>query len=149
MLSEVFEAVAEGVVGLVDVGGFACDAIELEDDEAFAATEVFFVGNADIVAAEVEAFVREADFVERLGELGGDPVAGVFEDGSEAVGAEFGEDDFFASGGNLGEADLELLEEVFGHCGGAWVIEEEALKGVLSVSSEALGELASEGGDFS
>ena len=59
------------------------------------------------------------------------PVAGVFEDRSEAMGAEFGENDFFALGGNFAEAEGELFEEMFRHRAGAGVFKEKLLDGVV------------------
>lgn len=149
VFTKVFEATSEGVVGLVDVGWFSGDAVEFEDDEAFATPEAFFVGDANVVAPEVKAFIGEADFVEGLGEFGSDPVAGVFEDGSEAVGAEFGEGDFLSVGGDFSEAKSKLLEEVLGHRSRTGVFEEKLFDGVASVSKKALRKLAGYGGDDS
>ena len=149
VVSKVFEAAPEGVFGLVNMGGFTGDAVKLENDEAFPTTKALFVGDADIVASEIEAFVGEAGFIDSLGELGSEPVASVFEDGSEAVGAEFGEGDFFALGGDFVEARCELFEKVFGLRTGANVFEEKLLNGVLAITGEALGEFVCDGGDCS
>lgn len=79
--------VEEAVGGVVNVGGFGGDAVELEDFEITSGAEVFEGGDAEVVATEVEAGEGAGDALDFGGECGGDVGGSIEEEGSAAVGA--------------------------------------------------------------
>lgn len=120
-------AVANRMLGVVNVRRLGGDAIQFQNFERLAGDEAVEVGRADVVAAEVEAVEPSTDAINATLKLGRQTVDAVEKDRPTAVSAQLNQCVPLANGGDLFESPGVALEVVIGDGDGTIVGEDQAL----------------------